>query len=343
MLVTLVSIQSPPAMAQSSSIVIAQDCSVNPSTAPIEKAGSTYRLTADMDKIQVIIEKNGIVFDGQGFAIQGSDTWNNKAAITLRCTGTTVINCRVMGWQVGILGVYDGNKIVNNTLTGNSYSASIYASNYQVTGNEVGYERVVGNNNVFSGNRIVLGGYMTGFWISNSSGTTIEANNVTFAQQTTSFISTDNSNPKVYHNNFLNIEVNTGGALSFVIGGDLPFWDGNYWSDYRGRYPNASEIGTSGIWDTPYVSMVTQRIIDRSPLVTPYNIAEPVMPQEATPTPTPQPTESRAENLTPAPSVSEFPAYIILFAVAVIVLAAVFMNKKLLKHPRVSATHNLSD
>jgi hypothetical protein len=33
-------------------------------------------------------------------------------------------------------------------------------------------------------------------------------------------------------------------------------WDdghyGNYWSDYRERYPNATEIGHSGIWNMPY-------------------------------------------------------------------------------------------
>lgn len=28
--------------------------------------------------------------------------------------------------------------------------------------------------------------------------------------------------------------------------------DGNYWSDYLTRYPNATEIGNTGIWDTPY-------------------------------------------------------------------------------------------
>jgi len=33
-------------------------------------------------------------------------------------------------------------------------------------------------------------------------------------------------------------------------------WDfegeGNYWGDYEERYPNATEIDGTGIWDTPY-------------------------------------------------------------------------------------------
>ena len=28
---------------------------------------------------------------------------------------------------------------------------------------------------------------------------------------------------------------------------------GNYWSDFRERYPNATELNNSGIWDTPYI------------------------------------------------------------------------------------------
>ena len=58
---------------------------------------------------------------------------------------------------------------------------------------------------------------MSGFWISSSSGTIIEANNITLTKETTSFISTDNGNFQVYHNNFVNIEVNTGGAFLFII------------------------------------------------------------------------------------------------------------------------------
>lgn len=59
-------------------------------------------------------------------------------------------------------------------------------------------------------------------------------------------------NNTIYHNNFVN---NTVQASSE---GSTNIWDngypsgGNYWSDYEERYPNASEIDGSGIWDTPY-------------------------------------------------------------------------------------------
>jgi hypothetical protein len=126
-----------------------------------------------------------------------------------------------------------------------------------VTGNYLGAERIVGNNNVISQNEISVGGYKSAFWISSSSGTIIEANDVTLTKETTSFISTDNGDFQVYHNNFLNSEVNTGGAFLILFSfpnrtnATLPPWDNgypsgcNYWSDYATRF-GVDEIDSSG-------------------------------------------------------------------------------------------------
>jgi len=40
---------------------------------------------------------------------------------------------------------------------------------------------------------------------------------------------------------------------------------GNYWSDYEERYPNATEIDGTGIWDTPYV--IDENNEDNYPIV----------------------------------------------------------------------------
>jgi parallel beta-helix repeat protein len=78
------------------------------------------------------------------------------------------------------------------------------------------------------------------------------------------------SNNFIYHNNFIN---NTCQAYSV----DSPnTWDngypsgGNYWSDYQTRYPNAAEIDSSGIWNTPYVIYADNT--DRYPLMSPYSV-----------------------------------------------------------------------
>jgi nitrous oxidase accessory protein NosD len=42
---------------------------------------------------------------------------------------------------------------------------------------------------------------------------------------------------------------------------------GNYWSDYKEKYPGAREIDSTGIWDTPY-SIDEQG--DKYPLMEPF-------------------------------------------------------------------------
>jgi len=75
----------------------------------------------------------------------------------------------------------------------------------------------------------------------------------------------DASNNTFCHNNLVN---NTNQVAST---NSINKWDcgypsgGNYWSDYEERYPNATEIGDSGLWDTPYV--INEDNIDTYPII----------------------------------------------------------------------------
>ena len=86
---------------------------------------------------------------------------------------------------------------------------------------------------------------------------------------------------KIYHNNFID---NTQ-QVHIPESGYANFWDdgypsgGNYWSDYEERYPNATEIDGSGIWDTPYV--IDENNQDNYPLMEPWSL-KPSSPVEAT-------------------------------------------------------------
>jgi parallel beta-helix repeat protein len=85
-------------------------------------------------------------------------------------------------------------------------------------------------------------------------------------------------------------------------------WDngveGNYWSDYKQRYPNATEISGSGVWDTPYY--INEKNIDHYPLVEPFSADQPSSTPQATPTDT-EPSE---------PTPIEFPTAVTIAAVA---------------------------
>lgn len=320
-----------------SPIYIRADGSVDPATAPIQIVGNVYKVTANIYNTSLIVERNNIVLDGQGFTLQGTGPLNNQEAINLTCTGVTVKNFHINGWQAGVLGNFDNNKIANNDFTNNHFDIAIYANNYQITQNYLSYVRIQGNNIDISQNEIRTRSY-TAFWISSSSGIIIEANDITFTSETTSFIGADNANIQVYHNNFLNpqdLQENKGQCLLLI----LPYvnatnfpWDngypsgGNYWNDYTLRF-SVSEIDNSGgIGNTTYVSATNHDVVDRYPLLSPYNVSVPIMP-------TPPPTQTPQPSPTQTPSAPEFPTWTILLLATSVLLLTVFLKKKITGKP----------
>lgn len=102
-----------------------------------------------------------------------------------------------------------------------------------------------------------------GIYLCESTNNTITDNNITrnAANGVYLYYSQDNT---FFHNNFLD---NTNPVYDV---GDLSnIWDsgveGNHWSNYEERYPNAAELDGSGIWNTPYV--LDRKNKDNYPLV----------------------------------------------------------------------------
>jgi hypothetical protein len=77
---------------------------------------------------------------------------------------------------------------------------------------------------------------------------------------------TDSLGTNIYRNDFL--------ATVQIIAAGANTWDsdypsgGNYWSDYQTRYPTATQIDSSGIWNTAYVIDGNNK--DNYPLMKPY-------------------------------------------------------------------------
>ena len=256
-------------------IFINADGSVS-GTSTIQRNGNLYRLTGNLNDYPIVVLCNNIVLDGEGFVLQGAGGWapgvtgtEAASAINLTCSNVTVRNFNILGWEVGVLGAWNGNTISNNNITGtgniieNERAIAIYADNYNVTGNYLANSiygvRIKGNNNHILQNQIVNN--YGGILISSSSGTVITENN--FANNGVAF-NVDDSIFEIYHNNFINnantrIVTTTSDALGFG-GGTMPTWDngeeGNYWSDYTTKYPNAAEIDHTGIGNTPYLIRV---------------------------------------------------------------------------------------
>jgi len=193
------------------------------------------------------------------------------------------------------LGGSSNNIISGNNITANNNEGIFLsgASNNVIFGNNIAYNELPGiylyhsqGNNV-SGNEMANNG--DGIWLGHSSNNIIFENDITanngdgimfygsldnvisrnkveFNQQGINLRDSSNNNI-IHHNNFVhNLQ-----QVSSVASTNL--WDdgfpsgGNYWSDYEERYPNATEIDGSGIWDTPYV--IDENNQDNYPLAIP--------------------------------------------------------------------------
>jgi parallel beta-helix repeat protein len=296
-------------------IFINADGSVS-GTSTIQRNGNLYHLTGNIYDSPLVVLCNNIVLDGEGFVLRGAGGWGipglagreTTAAINLTCTNVTVRDFNIKGWAVGILGTYNGNTISNNTITGTERAIAIYADNYNTTGNYLANSiygvRIQGNNNRISQNQIAnnYGGIMISF----SLGTVITENSI--ANNSTA-VNVDSSVFEIYHNNFINsanttIVLTTSDAIHFG-GGTMPTWDngeeGNYWSDYTTRYPNATEIDHTGIGNIPYVVRTNPNVVDRYPLLAPANISE-VIVELPSPNPSTAATPSLTPNASPTPA-----------------------------------------
>jgi hypothetical protein len=234
------------AIAQPSETILIKDDGSIEGTNKIQRNENTYTFTGNISG-NLQVRKGNIVIDGAGFTLNG----NNGTGIAISSEATehpseldilnvTVRNLRITNFKWGIKCDFGGN----HTFYGN------YISNDFVTQN--------GTGNFSWDNLGIL------FW--GGSG-----NNITHC--------TIGGSPAIYmhfvtSNNFV-IENN------IVFGADLRMsgietFDGNYWSDYSIKYPNASGVDSSGVWNMPYVladsSFENRKFQDSRPLVNPIII-----------------------------------------------------------------------
>ena len=217
--------------------------------------------------------------------VSGNNITNSYGGVLVyesaNCTVST--NYVAANNQFGIAIVYSSdNAVSENEITTTSLygvwveSLANYNSSYNsicgndIVGNDYGvwafsYLTAWQNGNSISRNNIANNNY--GVELDTSVGFSLTANNITNNGYGIFFDSSYGN--EIYHNNFNNNTQQVNAAQNV--------WDngypsgGNYWSDYLARYPNATEIDDSGIWNTPYVIDGGGAGSDRYPLMKPYN------------------------------------------------------------------------
>lgn len=251
------------------------DGSVTPSGSAIDRVGSTYTLTADLSS-PIMVEANNIVLDGAGYTLSGPSTsvLVNSIGVNLTAANVTVQNMHVSNWGVGVLGAWNNNTVENNVFTGNNEAVVIYGDTYVIRQNSItnsttglfidGGFQPQGDNILITQNQITENSQA--FDVTNNNMATITGNNVA-DNGLILLLATNTAGTLLYYNNFTNnqqvLTIPFGGP---TVEGIVPFspagqWDngsvGNYWSDYTTRYPDAAEIGHTGIGNTAYVIVST--------------------------------------------------------------------------------------
>jgi parallel beta-helix repeat protein len=161
-----------------------------------------------------------------------------------------------------------GNDVTNNPF-GIEFSSS---SNCALSGNDVTANSTFGiyldssSNCTFAGNSVTANNE-DGIFLGSSSNCVLSGNNVT-ANGTYGIVLSDSSNNFIFHNDFVNntIQVYTDGLANVWDNGS----SGNYWSDYVTKYPNATQVDSSGVWNTPYI--IDTNNTDHYPLMVPYAV-----------------------------------------------------------------------
>ena len=169
-------------------VYIRADGSVEPSTVPIERDGNVYKFTGDI-QASIIVERDNVVIDGSGFALQGTGTDNyrytipatnftdnknllhipkydetilpesNNTGIYSYKQNLTIMNLKITEFWCAIeLEHSSDNCIINNELTNNAQGVQIFSSsNNTISGNNItnnsqGITLTAAYNNIFANN-----------------------------------------------------------------------------------------------------------------------------------------------------------------------------------------------
>lgn len=189
---------------ESGPITIRADGSIDPPTAPIQREGSYYALTADIlsDADGIMIEASNIVFDGAGHLIQGNNTGTGillflDVVNETILSNVTVKNCEITNFENGVFlnGAADTTggarghniNISFNEMAGNSRDLHLdEAIDSTICGNSLGSPSSLDSTYLCSSD--VYGNKMNGITLWYSEDNIIYENNMTRIDLTYSFV-----------------------------------------------------------------------------------------------------------------------------------------------------------
>ena len=205
-------------------------------------------------------------------SISSSNTWG---LLLINSNENMIVENMISGNSYGIgLGGPEGsnnNLLADNTISDNTHHGiDIFGLDNQVSSNQIlnnsnGVLLDMANGNLLVGNDISNNSQHGVYLIKDSKGNTIIENTIQFNSFGVFLRWDAGQNNTFYHNNIIS------NTIQILSSNSPNTWDdgypsgGNYWSDYEVKYPNATELNGSGIWDTPYV--IDENNQDNYPLI----------------------------------------------------------------------------
>ncbi len=166
-------------------IYIRADGRIDPQTANISALDPvTYVFTGNITD-SLVIEKDNIVVDGKGYALQGTGQYGSRGIDVTGRTNVTIRNMIITGFSAGIYveNSASGNILSRNEITENtngiilrSASSNNTVSENQIVGNIGGMDLSGSSNNIILGNNVTDNNY--GILLSSASYNTISQNRV---------------------------------------------------------------------------------------------------------------------------------------------------------------------
>ncbi|MEM3713918.1 MAG: NosD domain-containing protein [Nitrososphaeria archaeon] len=265
-------------------IYIRSNGSVDPQTAPLTSDDNiTYTLTDNIFDAVIVVERDNIIIDGNGYGLFGrSVPWSKGLDLSGR-KNVTIQKLQIFNYSDGIyISTSSDITISKNMIANNSQGIWLWKSlNVRISDNVFtkNYNGLIVNNcsNVIISRNDITNSKAAGIWLMRSSNNNITRNNIKYNYVGISLVTSYSKNI-IYHNNFIN---NTRQLVpsdyTNALDNGYPS-GGNYWSDYVGvdtkSGPNQDKTGCDGIGDTPYVVDKNNR--DRYPLMNPWGSGIPI-------------------------------------------------------------------
>jgi hypothetical protein len=211
-------------------ITIQEDGAITPKSDYLKQNGCIYTLASDMaQQYGVVIKCSNIVFDGQGYCINGSVAqhregysygYNNYGIALEGVTNVTVRDATIVGFTQAHV-YLNGSYAVSLRGLQTLFINLVNSENNTIENTKATLFMKNSSNNLFVRNDIIISG----------SSLIQSSNNVFFDNRITCKSSAKNIGTSNQWDN---------GSL------------GNYWTDYGERYKQAIEVGSSGIGSIPY-------------------------------------------------------------------------------------------